>query len=127
MANKQKITPYFWFDTQAEEAANFYTSIFPNSKTGRIQHQGEAVLTIDFSLSGQKFIALNGGPMFTINPSVSFYTVCESETELDHAWEKLMEGGKAMMPLDKYPWSEKYGWVTGPIWCFLAIDPGQNF
>ena len=111
MASKQKISPFFWFDTQAEEAANFYASIFPDSKTGKIQRQGDAVLTVQFFLSGQEFAALNGGPMFTFNPSVSFYVVCESEAEIDQAWEKLSEGGKAMMPLDKYPWSEKYGWV----------------
>lgn len=111
MSNKQKITPYLWFDTQAEEAANFYTSIFPNSKTGKVQHQGDAVLTVQFFLSGQEFAALNGGPMFTFNPSVSFYVVCESEAEIDSIWNKLFAGGKALMALNKYPWSEKYGWV----------------
>lgn len=111
MASKQKITPYLWFDTQAEEAARFYASVFPHSGIGKIQRRGEAVMTVQFFLSGQEFAALNGGPMFTFNPSVSFYVVCESEAELDSAWEKLSEDGKAMMPLDKYPWSEKYGWV----------------
>ncbi|MCB9266688.1 MAG: VOC family protein [Lewinellaceae bacterium] len=111
MSGKQKITPYFWFDTQAEEAAGFYASIFPGSKIGKIQHQGDAVLTVQFFLSGQEFTALNGGPMFTFNPSVSFYVVCESEAEIDDAWAKLSGGGKALMPLNKYPWSEKYGWV----------------
>lgn len=111
MTSKQKITPYLWFDTQAEEAAQFYTSIFPNSKIGEIQHRGDAVMTVRFFLSGQAFTALNGGPMFSFNPSVSFYVVCESEAEIDRAWEKLSAGGQAMMPLDQYPWSKKYGWV----------------
>lgn len=111
MSGKQKITPFLWFDTQAEEAAHFYTSVFPDSKIGKIQHQGEAVKTVRFFLSGREFTALNGGPMFTFNPSVSFYVVCESEAEIDDAWKKLSEGGKPMMPLSKYPWSEKYGWV----------------
>ena len=111
MSSKQKITPFLWFDTQAEEAANFYMSIFPDSKMGDIQHQGEAARTVQFFLSGQEFTALNGGPMFTFNPSVSFYVVCESEAEIDHAWKKLSEEGKALMPLEKYQWSEKYGWV----------------
>ena len=111
MSGKQKITPFLWYDNQAEEAAHFYTSVFPDSKIGKIQHQGDAVMTVQFFLSGQEFSALNGGPMFPFNPSVSFYVVCESEAEVDHAWEKLLEGGQAMMPLDKYPWSEKYGWV----------------
>jgi len=111
MSDKQKITPFLWFDSQAEEAAGFYTSVFPGSKTGKIQRQGDAVLTVQFFLSGQEFSALNGGSMFTFNPSVSFYAVCESEAEIDAAWAKLSKGGKALMPLDKYPWGEKYGWV----------------
>ena len=111
MSSKQKITPYLWFDTQAEEAAQFYTSVFPDSKIEKIQHQGDKVLTVQFFLSGQTFTALNGGPMFTFNPSVSFYVVCESEAEIDQVWEKLSKDGMVMMPLDKYPWSEKYGWA----------------
>lgn len=111
MSGKQKITPYLWFDAQAEEAAGFYTSIFPDSGIGKKHRQGDAVLAVEFFLSGQAFTALNGGPMFTFNPSVSFYTICESEAEIGRAWEKLSEGGKALMPLGTYPWSEKYGWV----------------
>ncbi len=125
MSNKQKITPFLWYDTQAEEAARFYTSIFPDSKTGKIQRQGDAVLTVQFFLSGQEFGALNGGPMFTFNPSVSFYTVCESEAEIDNAWEKLSEGGKTMMPLQKYPWSEKYGWVQDKYGVSWQLDLGK--
>lgn len=112
MTGKLNITPFLWFDHQAEEAANFYVSIFPDSKIGKFKYRGEAVLTVELFLSGQALTALNGGPMFSINPSVSFYVVCESEEEIDQSWAKLVDGGKAMMPLDKYPWSEKYGWVA---------------
>lgn len=111
MSGKSKITPCLWFDNQAKEAANFYTSIFPDSKIGKIQRRGDAVLSVQFFLAGQGFTALNGGAMFTFNPSVSFYVVCESEAEIDRAWKKLLEGGKVMTPLDKYAWSEKYGWA----------------
>jgi predicted 3-demethylubiquinone-9 3-methyltransferase (glyoxalase superfamily)/uncharacterized protein YndB with AHSA1/START domain len=111
MVNKQKITPYLWFDKQAEEAAQLYTSLFPGSEMGQLQKQGESIQMVAFSLSGQSFTAFNGGPMFHFNPAVSFYVVCETEAEINQAWEKLSEGGKAMMPLDTYPWSEKYGWV----------------
>jgi predicted 3-demethylubiquinone-9 3-methyltransferase (glyoxalase superfamily)/uncharacterized protein YndB with AHSA1/START domain len=111
MSKAQKITPYLWFDSQAEAAAELYTSVFPNSKIIHTQEQGDAVQMIQLSLSGQAFTAFNGGPMFSFNPSISFYVVCESETEIDLAWEKLIDGGKALMPLNKYDWSEKYGWL----------------
>ena len=111
MISKQKITPYLWFDSQAEEAAKFYTRLFPNSKLGSIQHQGEKVLLVEFWLGGQSFTALNGGPMFSFNPAISFYVVCESEEEIDTLWEGMIGDGKALMPINKYPWSEKYGWL----------------
>jgi predicted 3-demethylubiquinone-9 3-methyltransferase (glyoxalase superfamily)/uncharacterized protein YndB with AHSA1/START domain len=111
MANHHEITPFLWFDTQAEEAANFYTSIFKNSKIENVQRQGEAVFIVDFTLGGQRFSALNGGPHFKFNPSTSFYVTLETEAETDAVWQKLSDGGSALMPLDKYPWSEKYGWV----------------
>lgn len=99
----QKITPFLWFDTRAEEAANFYVSIFPNSKINSISHYGDAgprekglVMTVDFELEGQKFVALNGGPEFTFNPSISFFVNCQNQSEVDGLWDKLMEGGKAL-------------------------------
>jgi predicted 3-demethylubiquinone-9 3-methyltransferase (glyoxalase superfamily)/uncharacterized protein YndB with AHSA1/START domain len=111
MPNKTKITPFLWFDNQAEEATQFYTSLFPDSTIGNIQYQGDKPMTLSFSLAGQPFTALNGGPMFSFNPSISFYVVCEDESEIDTLWQKLSEGGKAMMPLNQYAWSEKYGWI----------------
>ena len=107
----QKITPFLWFDGEAEEAAKFYTTVFKNSKVDKVFRQGEKALTVGFLLDGQHFTALNGGPMFKFNPSVSFYVTCERMEETDEVWQKLSDGGTALMPLDKYPWSEKYGWV----------------
>jgi predicted 3-demethylubiquinone-9 3-methyltransferase (glyoxalase superfamily) len=100
----QKITPCLWFDSNAEEAVNFYTSIFKNSKIGNISRYGEAgyeihgkpagtVLTIEFELNGQVFTALNGGPIFKFNEAVSFQVNCESQEEVDYYWRKLSEGG----------------------------------
>lgn len=107
----QKITPFFWYDGQAEEAANFYTSIFPNSQVDGIFRQGEKALTVGFSLNGQKFTALNGGPIFKFNPSISIFVLLETVAEVDAVWEKLSEGGTALIPLDKQDWSAWYGWV----------------
>ena len=96
----QKITPFLWFDNNAEEAANFYTSIFPNSKVGTIARYGESgpgpkgtVMIVQFELNGQEFTALNGGPMFKFNESVSFVVNCEDQKEVDYYWEKLTAGG----------------------------------
>ncbi|GAX91055.1 VOC family protein [Effusibacillus lacus] len=105
MKNKiQKITPNLWFDTQAEEAAKFYTSIFKNSKIGRITRYGKEgheihgmpegiVMTVEFQLEGQEFVALNGGPHFKFTEAISFIVNCEDQEELDYYWEKLSEGG----------------------------------
>ena len=97
----QKITPFLWFDGKAEEAANFYTSIFPNSKIVSMMRSGEAgpgpkgsVMSATFELQGQEFIALNGGPMFTFSPAISFFVHCETQEEVDKFWEKLSEGGE---------------------------------
>jgi predicted 3-demethylubiquinone-9 3-methyltransferase (glyoxalase superfamily) len=101
----QKITPFLWFDDQAEEAVNFYISIFKNSKVGRIFRYTEeaaektgrsvgSVLTIEFEIAGQNFVALNGGPMFKFNESVSFVVNCETQVEVDFFWEKLTADGR---------------------------------
>ncbi|TNJ67751.1 VOC family protein [Paenibacillus hemerocallicola] len=105
MNNKiQKITPNLWFDTQAEEAAKLYTSIFDNSKIGKIARYGKerheihgitegTVMTVEFQLDGQQFVALNGGPQFKFTEAISFIVHCEDQEELDYYWEKLSEGG----------------------------------
>ena len=98
---KQQITPFLWFDHQAEQAANFYTSIFKDSKIVSVSRYGEAgpgtagsVMTVAFQLNGLEFIALNGGPEFKFNEAISFYVHCESQKEVDYYWEKLTEGGE---------------------------------
>lgn len=133
MATIQKITPFLWFDKQAEEAANFYVSTFKNAKIGNVVRHGDAVMVVDFALDGQKFNALNGGPQFKFNPSVSIFVVCETEAETDAVWNNLLDGGMALMPLERYPWSEKYGWVQdryGLSWQISLgrlADVGQKF
>jgi len=100
----QKITPCLWFDNQAEEAVNFYASIFKNSKIGNITRYGEegyeihkmpagTVMTVEFQLEGQGFVALNGGPVFKFNEAISFQVYCKTQEEVDHYWEKLTKGG----------------------------------
>ena len=96
-----KITPWLWFDTEGEEAAQFYTSVFPNSRIGHISRYGSAgprpegtVMTVSFELDGRDFVALNGGPEFTFNEAVSFMVPCESQEEVDRYWNALSEGGE---------------------------------
>jgi predicted 3-demethylubiquinone-9 3-methyltransferase (glyoxalase superfamily) len=97
----KKITPCLWFDTDGEEAAEFYTSVFPNSKIGEISRYGSAgprpegtVMTVSFELDGQEFVALNGGPDFTFNEAVSFQVACEDQDEVDAYWSALSEDGE---------------------------------
>ena len=90
----KKITPFLWFDTQAEEAMHFYVSIFKNSKVLSINRQGGRVVTVTFELDGQEFIALNAGPQFKFNEAVSFFVNCETQEEVDELWEKLSAGGE---------------------------------
>jgi len=97
----QKITPFLWFNDNAEEAANFYTSIFKHSKLGNIARFGEAgpgpkgsVMSVTFQIEGQDFIALNGGPQFKFTPAISFFVDCQSQEEVDNLWEKLSAGGR---------------------------------
>lgn len=132
---KQKINPCLWFDHQAEEAAKFYTSVFKNSRVVNITRYGEAgakasgrtegtVMTTEFEIEGQEFIALNGGPIFKFTPAISFLVACNTREEVDAIWEKLSEGGMALMELGEYPFSEKYGWTQdryGLSWQVMLI------
>lgn len=105
----QKIVPFLWFDTEAEEAARFYVSLFPNSKIGKIARYGSggpgpagSVMTIQFELDGQAFVGLNGGPMYKFSPAVSFQIDCKDQAEVDHYWNALAAGGREV----------QCGWVT---------------
>lgn len=121
----QKITPFLWFDTQAEEAANYYVSIFKNSKVLSVARYGDtgpgpkgSVMTVEFELEGQKFVGLNGGPNFKFTEAISFVVTCATQEEVDHIWEKLTEGGKEV----QCGWlRDKYGlsWQVVPT---IAIE-----
>jgi len=139
----QKIVPNLWFDRNAEEAVNFYVSLFSNSKIGSTSYFGKegfehhgmpegTVMTMSFELNGYQFVALNGGPVFKINPSISFFLNFDPSVDknarknMDAAWDKLSEGGNVLMPLDKYPFSEHYGWVQdkfGVSWQLILTNP----
>ncbi len=137
----QKIVPNFWFDHNAQEAVEFYLSVFSDSKINKTLHypkteeEGLAdfqkdlagkVLTIDFEISGFRFIAINGDTTFKPNPSISFFYTCNSKEESDVLWKKLVVGGKAMMELGEYPFSKYYGWVQdkfGYSWQLMLNNP----
>jgi predicted 3-demethylubiquinone-9 3-methyltransferase (glyoxalase superfamily) len=120
----QKITPDLWFDNSAEEAAKFYTSIFKNSKIIHVARYGEAaakvsgrpkgtVMTVIFELEGQRFMALNGGPVFKFSPAISFLVNCETQEEVDNLWEKLSEGGE----------KEQCGWLKDKFGVSWQVVP----
>lgn len=111
----QKITPHLWFDKEAVEAAELYTSLFEGSRidsvtTLRDTPSGDCDV-VAFTLAGQPFMSISAGPLFTFNPSLSFMVACASTTEVDSLWNRLIEDGHALMPLDAYPFSERYGWL----------------
>jgi predicted 3-demethylubiquinone-9 3-methyltransferase (glyoxalase superfamily) len=130
----QKITPFLWFDNQAEEAANFYASIFRNSKVGHVARYDEAgakasgrpkgtAMTVAFQLEGQDFVALNGGPHFKFTEAVSFVVNCKTQKEVDHYWEKLSAGGDEKA--QQCGWlKDKYGlsWQIVPVVLFEMLQ-----
>ena len=132
----QKIIPHLWFDKEAKEAAEFYTSLFPDSNVTDITTlhdtpSGDSDI-VSFELSGQSFLAISAGPLFKFNPSVSFIVNFDPSRDkdarenLDLLWEKLADGGTALMALDKYPFSERFGWVQdkyGLSWQLILSDP----
>lgn len=120
----QKITPHLWFDSNAEEAAKFYTSVFKNSRIIDTTRYGEAgatvsgrpkgsVLTVTFELEGQRFIALNGGPVFKFNPAISLFVSCETQQEVDELWSMLTEGGQEV----------QCGWLTDKFGVSWQVVP----
>lgn len=126
MAKIEKITPNLWFDSEAEEAAKYYTSIFKNSGIDRVtgytkagqeihKKQPGSVMTVEFNLEGQKFVALNGGPYFKFNESISFIVNCENQKEVDYFWEKLSAGGD--------PKAQQCGWLKDKFGLSWQIVP----
>ncbi len=118
----QKITPCLWFDKSAKEASEFYTSVFNNGKiltttyypdAGKETHGMDAgtVLTVNFEIEGYQFLALNAGPLFKFNPSISFMVSCPSVEDVEELWNKISPGGKELMALSEYPFSKRYGWT----------------
>jgi len=101
------IFPCLWFDGKAREAAEFYCSVFSHSKITT-----DTPMVVQFEIEGKKLMGLNGGQKFKINPSISLFVTCETDQEIERIYNKFFEGGSAMMPLDKYPWSKKYAWVA---------------
>ena len=116
-----QLHPCLWFDEQAKAAAELYCSAFENSTI-----TADTPMVVTFELEGIKFMGLNGGPMFKINPSISFFVLCNSVEEIDAKWEKLSAGGTVMMPLNKYPWSEKYGWCQDKYGVNWQLMMGNN-
>ena|SRR5882724_6004077 len=124
----QKITTFLWFDDKAEEAAEFYTSIFPNSKVTQVARYGagaprpeNSVMTVSFEIEGQEFIALNGGPHYSFTPAISLFVRCETQGEVDAYWEKLVAGGK---PVQCGWLQDKYGlsWQIVPYQLFEMVQ-----
>lgn len=133
MKQTDSITPCLWFNSEAEEAVRFYTSLFDNSsikKTTRFGKEGfefhhkpeGSVMTVEFVLNGQSFLALNGGPDFKFNESVSLFVYCSSEERINFLYNKLTDGGSINMPLDKYDWSPKYAWVKDKFGISWQLD-----
>jgi predicted 3-demethylubiquinone-9 3-methyltransferase (glyoxalase superfamily) len=112
---KYKITPHLWFDRQAREAAEFFVSIFPDSRITNITTLNNtpsgSTDSVSFELMGQPFMAISAGPLFKFNPSISFLVSCQTKAEVEVFWQKLAEGGMALMEFGEYPFSEKYGWI----------------
>ena len=127
----RQITPHLWFDKQAREAAELYVSLFPGSKIINVTTltdtpSGNCDL-VSFELAGQPFMAISAGPFFKFNPSVSFHVKCGTKEEVDAIWEQLSPGGKVLMPLDSYPFSERYGWLEdkyGVSWQVIFVAAG---
>lgn len=116
-----KIYPCLWFDGNAKKAAEFYTSLFSNAKITT-----DTPMVVKFEIEGQTIMGLNGGPMFKINPSISFFVTCASDEEIEKLWAAFSDGGTALMALNKYPWSEKYGWICDRFGMTWQLMLGQT-
>ena len=134
---KQSIVPCLWFDDQADQAAKFYTQILPKGRITATSHYPESkdnpsgkprgsVLTVEFEVAGQRFTALNGGPQFIINPSISFFVQVDSPSEANRLFAAFAENGKVLMALDTYPFSDRYGWVQDRFGVSWQVITGQS-
>ncbi|GFZ29532.1 VOC family protein [Clostridium zeae] len=131
-----KIVPYIWFDDQSEEATEFYVSIFKNSKitdktfyAEGLPKPKDSLLSVSFELCGQEFVALNGGPYYTITPAISFFVNCETLDEVESIWQQLSKDGIVLMELGKYPFSDKFGWLKdkyGVTWQINLSNQEQS-
>lgn len=129
MTPQATIVPHLWFDQEAVEAAEFYTSLLPHSAvthvtTLRDTPSGDTTL-VSFTLAGQPFMAISAGPLFAFNPSISFHLKCQTPDDVEALWAPLSEGGTVLMPLDSYPWSPRYGWLQdryGLSWQVSQVD-----
>ncbi len=132
MSQKQKITPCLWFDGNAGEAAEFYTSVLGGSILSANKFDGEKPVTVQIRLDGTDVVLLNGGPQFKFTPAISLFVTCETTAEIDALWSKITAGGNVMIPLDKYEWSDRYGWGVdkfGMTWQLMLgklSDVGQK-
>lgn len=140
MTDTQEIIPSIWFDDQAEEATHHYASVFADAEVGTISRTNReiaevagrpegTVLTVSFRIAGQAFTALNGGPVFELNPAISFFVNCSDAREVDALYDSLATGGTVLMPLQAYPFSERYAWVQdrfGVSWQLNAAPRAQR-
>lgn len=114
------IHPCIWYDGNAKAAAEFYCTVFPGAKI-----TADTPMVVNYELYGQKFMGLNGGPVFKPNPSISFLIICEDDDEINNLWAKLSDGGFIMMPLDKYDWSERYGFLQDKFGLAWQVMKGK--
>lgn len=125
-----KIVPHLWFDKEAKEAAELYTSLFPDSKVKNVTAitdtpSGDCDI-VPFNLAGEDFMSISAGPHFKLNPSISLFVTFDSEDELEKVWSVLINGGKELMALGTYPWAEKYGWVQDKYGLSWQLSVSQH-
>ncbi len=136
----QKIVPHLWYDGAAEAAAALYASLIPGSAVGAVTRYGAAgqevhgqepgsTMTVDLVLGGTEIVALNGGPLFRFTPAISLFVTLADRGDVDRAWDGLLDGGQALMPIDAYPWAPRYGWLAdrwGLTWQIALGDPAAS-
>ncbi len=126
----KKIVPHLWFDKEAKEASTFYTRLFPGSKIDNIRTitgtpSGDCDV-VTFTLAGQEFMSISAGPYFKHTPAISLFVVFDNEKDIEEVWNKLIDGGKALMPYDTYPWAHKYGWLQDKYGVSWQLSWSEN-